>query len=55
MQAMAGAGEGQEEHGLDKVYSNVIMYDLMDNLTNMDTETNDLESFKKFLDKTAAA
>ena len=51
MQAMAGAGEGQEEHGLDKVYSNVIMYDLMDNLTNMDTETNDLESFKKFLDK----
>ena len=27
------------------------MYDLMDNLTNVDTETNDLESFKEFLDR----
>ncbi len=51
VEAMAGAADETEEHGLDKVYSNVIMYDLMDNLTNMDTETNDLESFKAFLDK----
>ena len=51
MEAMAGTGSEQEEHPLDKVYSNVIMYDLMDNLTNMDTETNDLKSFKEFLDK----
>ena len=51
MEAMAGTGDAQEEHGLDRVYSNVIMYDLMDNLTNVDTETNDLESFKEFLDR----
>ena len=50
VEAMAGAAEDTEEHELDKVYSNVIMYDLMDSLTNMDTETNDLESFKEFID-----
>ena len=50
MEAMTGAGDEQEEHPLDAVYSNVIMYDIMDNLTSMDTETNDLKSFKEFLD-----
>ena len=50
MEAMTGADDAQEEHPLDAVYSNVIMYDIMDNLTNVDTETNDLKSFKEFLD-----
>ena len=50
IEAMAGAGDGGEEHELDAVYSNVILYDLMDSITSMDTETNDLKSFKEFLD-----
>ncbi|HIS44574.1 MAG TPA: ABC transporter ATP-binding protein/permease [Candidatus Scatomorpha merdigallinarum] len=50
IEAMAGAASDTEEHELDAVYSNVILYDLMDSLMNMDTKTNDLESFKDFLD-----
>lgn len=50
IEAMAGAGDGGDEHELDAVYSNVILYDLMDSITSMDTETNDLTSFKEFLD-----
>ena len=50
IEAMAGAASDSEEHDLDAVYSNVILYDLMDSLMSMDTETNDLKSFKEFLD-----
>lgn len=50
IEAMAGAGDGGDGHELDAVYSNVILYDLMDSITSMDTETNDLKSFKEFLD-----
>ncbi len=50
IEAMAGAGDGGDEHELDAVYSNVILYDLMDSITSMDTETNDLKSLKEFLD-----
>ena len=50
IEAMAGAGDGGDEHELDAVYSNVILYDLMDSITSMDTETNDLKCFKEFLD-----
>lgn len=50
IEAMAGAGGDGGEHERDAVYSNVILYDLMDSITSMDTETNDLRSFKEFLD-----
>ena len=50
IEAMAGAGGDGEGHERDAVYSNVILYDLMDSITSMDTETNDLKSFKEFLD-----
>ena len=50
IEAMTGAAGDGETHELDAVYSNVILYDLMDNLMSMDTETNDLKSFKEFLD-----
>ena len=50
IEAMAGAGDGGDGHEPDAVYSNVILYDLMDSITSMDTETNDLKSFKEFLD-----
>ena len=51
IESMAGVASDGEEHELDAVYSNVILYDLMDSLMSMDTETNDLESFKDFLDE----
>ena len=50
IEAMTGAAGDGEAHERDAVYSNVILYDLMDNLMSMDTETNDLKSFKEFLD-----
>ena len=50
VEAMSGAAGEMEGHDRDAVYSNVILYDLMDSLTSMDTETNDLKSFKEFLD-----
>ncbi|HIQ86581.1 MAG TPA: ABC transporter ATP-binding protein/permease [Candidatus Scatomorpha gallistercoris] len=51
IESMVGVASDSEEHELDAVYSNVILYDLMDSLMSMDTETNDLESFKDFLDE----
>ena len=51
IEAMTGAASDSEEHDRDAVYSNVILYDLMDSLMSMDTETNDLKSFKEFLDE----
>ena len=50
VEAMSGAAGEMEGHDRDAVYSNVILYDLMDSLTSMDTETNDLKSFKEVLD-----
>lgn len=50
--AISGAHESAMErtHGLDKVYSNQIMYDLLNNLTSMDTEVNNLTAFKAYLE-----
>lgn len=50
--AISGAHENAMErtHGLDKVYSNQIMYDLLNNLTSMDTEVNNLTAFKAYLE-----
>ena len=50
--AMTGAREdvSDNEHDLDAVYSNVIMYDLMDSLNTMDTQTNNLKAFKEFIE-----
>lgn len=50
--AVSGAHESAMErtHDLDKVYSNQIMYDLMNNLTSMDTEVNNLTAFKAYLE-----
>ena len=50
--AISGAHESvmQRTHGLDKVYSNQVMYDLLNNLTSMDTEVNNLTAFKAYLE-----
>jgi putative ABC transport system permease protein len=46
--------EDAEPHELDAVYSNTIMYDLMNNLTQTETRQNDLKSFKKYLEEKRA-
>ncbi len=38
------------KHALDKIYSNVIMYEMMNSLINVETITNNLKDFKAFLD-----
>lgn len=43
--------EGENSHELDKVYSSVILYDLMNSLTNTEATKNNLYDFKKFLDE----
>ena len=44
----ADAAEAAHDDG--RVYASNIMYDLMDGMLNADTETNDLQSFKRYLD-----
>ncbi len=51
--AMMGAapeGESAEPHELDAVYSNTIMYDLVNSLMSTETQTNNLKAFKTFLE-----
>ena len=42
------------QHEKDAVYSNTILYDLINNLQNADTQENNLEAFKKYLDNPAS-
>ena len=51
MISLMGAGHGEgEEHGLDKVYSSTVMYELMDSMLNAEISTNNLKAFKAYLD-----
>ena len=43
--------EKNSSHELDKIYSNVIMYDMMNSMINAETTKNNLKDFKLFLDK----
>ena len=52
--AMMGVTEEGEElnpHDMDKVYANATMYDMMNSLNNMETRSNNLRAFKKYLDE----
>ena len=44
-------GESLNPHDLDKVYANSTMYDMMNSLNNMETRSNNLKAFKKFLEE----
>ncbi|MBQ7035690.1 MAG: hypothetical protein IJN34_08145, partial [Clostridia bacterium] len=46
-----GTDPGELTHGTDKVYSSSAMYEMMNALSNADVETNDLESFRAYLEK----
>lgn len=43
---------GKEEHGTDAVYPNLIMTDLMKNITSAEVKKNNLKPFKEFLEDT---
>ncbi len=45
-----GADPGELKHDTDKVYSSSGMYEMMNALNTADTETNDLKSFKEYLE-----
>ena len=45
-----GGGTPVTKHELDKIYANVILYDMMNTLINAETITNNLKDFKVFLD-----
>ena len=48
---MGAKAESEEtEHEDGRVYSSTILYDLMNSLNAADTQTNDLESFRAYLD-----
>lgn len=44
-------GEPTGQHALDKVYANSTMYDMVNAFTDMDTKSNNLRAFKKFLEE----
>ncbi len=51
MTALMGARrDGSAGHELDRVYSSDILFEMMDSMLNAETSTNDLKSFKAFLD-----
>ncbi len=43
-----GEGEPRED---DRVYSSTVMYEMMNSMVNAETNTNNLEAFKKYLDE----
>ncbi len=44
-------GNPISDHELDKVYANSTMYEMMNALTDMETKTNNLRKFKKYLEE----
>ncbi|MBR3928597.1 MAG: ABC transporter ATP-binding protein/permease [Clostridia bacterium] len=46
-----GAGESMGNHDRDNVYSQAILYDMMNAMTNAETTENDLKAFKAYIEK----
>ena len=52
LESLMGTSEGDtpvNKHELDKVYSNIILYEMMNSIINAETITNNLKDFKVFL------
>lgn len=54
MQTFMGAGESLGDHDMDHVYSQAILYDMMNAMTNAETTENDLRSFKAYIENEQA-
>ena len=51
MVSMMGAqNAGGVDHELDKVYSSIVMYEMIDSMMNAEVSTNNLKAFKEFLE-----
>ncbi len=53
MESLMGinAEDADNQHDTDAVYSNTVMYEMMDTMNNAEIETNNLKDFKVFLDR----
>ncbi len=49
LESLVSDNDEERQHALDKIYSNVIMYEMMNSLINVETITNNLKDFKNFL------
>ena len=47
----AGTAQSAEKHDNDAVYQKAMMYDLLNALNNMEESKNDLEAFRKYIEK----
>ncbi len=50
MATLMQADSDEIDHGLDRVYANTVMYELINSLNSMEVNHNNLLDFKKFLD-----
>ncbi len=51
MLTMMDMAEAKEEHELDAVYTKTVMYDFVNVLNSIESQENDLKSFKKFIEE----
>ncbi len=49
MQTFMGAAQSAEEHEKDAVYSQAVIYNMLEALSNLDITENDLKSFNEFI------
>ena len=55
MQTFMGAHpDGETDHGRNAVYRQLVMYDMVNALNGLDTTENDLDAFKKFVERERA-
>ena len=51
MLAMMDTAESKEDHDLDAVYSKTVMYDFVNVMNSIESQENDLKSFKTFIER----
>ncbi len=51
MRNIMGASEKKRDHKLDKVYSSSAFYDMLNAMSSADTNKNNLQKFKKYIEK----
>ena len=48
---MGAHQENGEGHDRERVYASTVMYDMLNSMMNAETQTNNLEAFKAWLDQ----
>ncbi|MGN0580290.1 MAG: ATP-binding cassette domain-containing protein [Ruminococcus sp.] len=54
MQTFIGAGQSAGDHDKDAVYKTSAFYDMINSLNSLETQENDLKSFKKYIEERVA-